>query len=54
MAERGRQLLLDDDLRREMGRNARQVALEKFHQDKIIDMYEKYYETVIFSHSERV
>lgn len=54
MAERGKQLLLDDDLRREMGRNARQVALEKFHQDKVIDMYEKYYETVVFSHSERV
>jgi len=53
MAEHAIQLLRDDDLREEMGRNARQVALDRFHQDKIIDMYEKYYETVLFCHSER-
>ena len=53
MAERAIQLLRDDDLREEMGQNARQVVLDRFHQDKIINMYEKYYETVLFCHSER-
>jgi len=47
MAERGKQLLNDDSLREEMGQNARQVALERFHQDKIVDIYEKYYERII-------
>lgn len=47
MAERGKQLLIDNRLREEMGQNARQVALERFHQDKIIDMYEKYYEEIL-------
>lgn len=47
MAERGKQLLNNDELREEMGRNARQVVLEKFYQDKIIGMYEKYYENIV-------
>lgn len=47
MAERGKQLLTDSDLRREMGKNARQVAVKKFSQDKIVDMYERYYETIM-------
>ena len=47
MAEYGKQLLTDNDLRKKMGQNARQVALKKFHQDKIIDMYEKYYREII-------
>jgi len=46
MAGYGKQLLTDDDLRKKMGQNARQVALEKFHQDKVIDMYEKYYREI--------
>lgn len=49
MAERGKQLLTNDHLREEMGRNARQVALERFHQDKIVDMYEDYYNRVATS-----
>lgn len=49
MAERGKQLLSDKHLRRKMGQNARRAAIEKFHQDKIVDMYEKYYEMSIDS-----
>ena len=49
MAERGIQLLTDDHLRQEMGQNARQVVLEKFRQDKIVDMYERFYEGVVSS-----
>jgi len=47
MAERGKQLLTDDALREEMGQNARQVALDRFHQEKVVDIYEKYYTKVI-------
>jgi len=47
MAERGKQLLADNDLREKMGQNARQVAIEKFHQNKVVDMYERYYERII-------
>ena len=47
MAERGKQLLTDDRLREEMGQNARQVVIEKFHQDKIVEIYEKYYEGML-------
>ena len=47
MAERGKQLLNDDSLREEMGQNARQVALDRFHQEKVVDIYEKYYTKVI-------
>jgi len=54
MAERGKQLLADDDLREEMGQNARQVALEKFHQDKIVSIYEEYYQRIIFAKRECV
>ena len=47
MAERGKQILTDSELLNEMRKNARQVAVEKFPQDKIVDMYEKYYETIV-------
>ena len=47
MAKRARQVLTDHRLREEMGQNARQLVLEKFHQNKIIDMYEKYYQEIL-------
>jgi N-acetyl-alpha-D-glucosaminyl L-malate synthase BshA len=47
MAEKGKQLLADSSLREEMGKNARQVVLEKFRQDKIVDIYERYYEKIL-------
>jgi N-acetyl-alpha-D-glucosaminyl L-malate synthase BshA len=46
MAERGKQLLADHLLREEMGQNARQAVVEKFHQDKVTDIYERYYERI--------
>ncbi len=48
MAKRARQVLTDHRLRKEMGQNARQLVLEKFHQNKIIDMYEKYYQEILY------
>lgn len=47
MAEKGKQLLTDDHLREKMGKTARQVAIEKFHQDKVISIYEGYYEEIL-------
>lgn len=47
MAERGKQLLTDHRLREEMGQSARQVVLERYHQDKIVAMYEEYYERMV-------
>jgi N-acetyl-alpha-D-glucosaminyl L-malate synthase BshA len=47
MAELSKKLLTDDSLREEMGRNARQVALERFHQDRVVDIYERYYEKIV-------
>ena len=47
MAEWAKRLLKDDDLHEKMGKRARQVVLEKFHQDKIVDMYEDYYKEIL-------
>ena len=47
MAERGKQILVDHSLREKMGKKARQVAIEKFHRDKIVDIYERYYEEIL-------
>ena len=47
MAEWAKKILKDDDLHENMGKCARQVVLEKFHQDKIVDMYEEYYKEIL-------
>lgn len=47
MAERGIKLLKDDYIRKEMGKASRQAAIDKFHQDKIISIYEEYYERIL-------
>ena len=46
MAERGIEILLDDDLRRRMGRRAREIAVEKFDEEKIVPRYRELYEHV--------
>lgn len=43
MAEKGIELLSNKDLLEKMSQNARQAAIAKFHQDKIISLYEEYY-----------
>jgi N-acetyl-alpha-D-glucosaminyl L-malate synthase BshA len=47
MGEKGKQLLSDENLHREMAQNARKVVLEKFRQDIIIKTYEEFYEGLI-------
>jgi N-acetyl-alpha-D-glucosaminyl L-malate synthase BshA len=47
IAEWAKRLLKDDDLHDKMGILARQSVLEKFHQDKIVTMYEDYYEEIL-------
>jgi N-acetyl-alpha-D-glucosaminyl L-malate synthase BshA len=47
MAELAKKILKDDDLHENMGKCARQVVLEKFNQDKIVDMYEEYYKEIL-------
>ena len=49
MAERGIELLRDDDLRRRMGKRARQVAVELFDEQKIVPYYRALYDRVIAS-----
>jgi len=49
MAERAKTLLTDDQLRLEMGQNARKTTVEKFNQDKVITTYEEFYKSVIKS-----
>jgi len=47
MAEWIKKLLRDEELRQTMGKHARETVLEKFRQDKIVNMYEKFYEGVL-------
>ncbi|HEV7768955.1 MAG TPA: N-acetyl-alpha-D-glucosaminyl L-malate synthase BshA [Thermoanaerobaculia bacterium] len=47
MAERGIEILRDDELRTRMGKRARQVAVERFDEQKIIPIYREMYERVI-------
>ncbi|MDP9194535.1 MAG: N-acetyl-alpha-D-glucosaminyl L-malate synthase BshA [Acidobacteriota bacterium] len=47
MAERGIEILRNDDLRRRMGKRAREVAVERFDELKIVPIYRAMYERVI-------
>jgi N-acetyl-alpha-D-glucosaminyl L-malate synthase BshA len=47
IAELAKRLLKDNELHDKMGQLARQSVLEKFHQDKIVSMYEDYYEEIL-------
>jgi N-acetyl-alpha-D-glucosaminyl L-malate synthase BshA len=47
MAERAIELLRNDDLRHRMGKRAREVAIEKFDEEKIVPRYREMYERVI-------
>ncbi len=47
MAERGIELLRDDDLRRRMGRRARELAIERFDEEKVLPMYRALYERAL-------
>jgi N-acetyl-alpha-D-glucosaminyl L-malate synthase BshA len=49
MAERAVEILRDDALRRRMGKRAREVAIERFAEPKIVPMYRELYERVIGS-----
>jgi N-acetyl-alpha-D-glucosaminyl L-malate synthase BshA len=51
MAERGIEILANDELRRRMGKRARQVAVERFDEQKIIPVYREMYERVMASPS---
>jgi glycosyltransferase involved in cell wall biosynthesis len=44
MAERGIEILRDDDLRRRMGKRAREIAVEQFDEEKIVPRYRELYE----------
>jgi len=47
MAARGIEILSDDDLRRRMGKRGRELAVEKFDEQKIVPYYREMYERVI-------
>ncbi len=49
MAERGIEILRDDELRERMGKRARQVAVDNFDEQKIVPYYREMYERVIGS-----
>ncbi len=42
-----KRLATDEKLRKQMGKKARKIAMERFHPDKIIPQYEKLYEEVL-------
>jgi glycosyltransferase involved in cell wall biosynthesis len=47
MSEDAARLVLDAELRREMGRRARESALSRYSTDLIIPQYIKFYERVL-------
>ena len=47
MAERGIEILADENLRQRMGMRAREIAVERFDERKIVPMYRELYERVI-------
>ena len=47
MAARGIEILSDDGLRRRMGKRAREIAVERFDEQKIVPYYREMYERVI-------
>ena len=44
MAERGIEILRNDELRKRMGKRAREIAIEQFDEEKIVPMYRALYE----------
>jgi N-acetyl-alpha-D-glucosaminyl L-malate synthase BshA len=44
MAERGIEILRDDELRKRMGKRAREIAVENFDEEKIVPRYRELYE----------
>ncbi len=47
MAERSIEILSDDDLRRKMGKRAREMAVERFDEQKIVPVYRQMYSRVL-------
>jgi len=47
MAERGIEILRNQELRKRMGQRAREVAVERFDELKIVPVYREMYERVI-------
>ncbi|HGJ65278.1 TPA: N-acetyl-alpha-D-glucosaminyl L-malate synthase BshA [bacterium] len=47
MAEWGKKLLRDEELRQKMGKQARETVLANFRQDRVVNMYEKFYEEIL-------
>ncbi|MGZ8781207.1 MAG: N-acetyl-alpha-D-glucosaminyl L-malate synthase BshA [Thermoanaerobaculia bacterium] len=47
MAERGIEILSDDDLRQRMGKRARELAVERFDEQKIVPLYREMYSRVL-------
>ncbi len=47
MAERAVEILANDELRRRMGKLAREVAAEKFNVDRVVPRYREFYDQVI-------
>lgn len=47
MADKAKQLLTDQNLHEKMAQEGRKTVIEKFHQDKIINVYEEYYRSII-------
>jgi glycosyltransferase involved in cell wall biosynthesis len=54
MAEDAARLLADPELRREMGRRARESALGRYRTDIVIPQYIQFYETVLAKSSGEV
>jgi len=50
MADDAARLLMDEKLRREMGRRARALATSRYSTDLIIPKYIEFYESVLNSH----
>ncbi len=47
MAERGIEILSDDELRKKMGRRGRELAVERFDEQKIVPLYGELYSRVL-------
>jgi glycosyltransferase involved in cell wall biosynthesis len=47
MAQCAIEILSDDELRRKLGRQGREVAVERFDERKIVPRYREFYERVI-------
>ena len=47
MSEYGINILKDDNLCKQLGKRGREIALEKFNEEKIVSQYEQYYEEIL-------